>query len=153
MPQFSSILLRMWERVSSFIVRAGTVIFISSIIIWAGSSFGWVNGSLAFSTEMAMTKLAAFSFLVFNLLCAPCFAAIGAMKREMNNAKWTAFALAYQTFFAYVVSLVIYQFGSAYQGQAHPVGLTVAALILAGMVYMLFRPYPEEQRLSVPVKV
>lgn len=100
-----------------------------------------------------MTKLAAFSFLVFNLLCAPCFAAIGAMKREMNNAKWTAFALAYQTFFAYAVSLMIYQFGSAYQGQAHPVGLTVAALILAGMVYMLFRPYPEEQRLSVPVKV
>ena len=101
----------------------------------------------------AFTKLAGFSFLVFNLLCAPCFAAIGAIKREMNNAKWTWFAIGYQTLFAYAVSLMIYQFGSIFTGHVNVVGLIVSVALLAGMVYMLFfRKYKEATKLSVKVK-
>ena len=101
----------------------------------------------------AFTKLAGFSFLVFNLLCAPCFAAIGAIKREMNNAKWTWFAIGYQTLFAYAVSLMIYQIGSIFTGHVNVVGLIVSIALLAGMVYMLFfRKYKEATKLSVKVK-
>ena len=95
-----------------------------------------------------MTALAGYSFLVFNLLCAPCFAAMGAIKREMNNGKWTAFAIGYQCVFAYAVSLVIYQLGMLFSGQGNPVGVIVALLIVAFIVYMLVRPYKESTTLS-----
>ncbi len=91
-----------------------------------------------------MSQLAAYSFLVFNLLCAPCFAAIGAIRQEMNSAKWTGFAIAYQCGFAYAISLMIYQFGSAINGDPHTVGLIFAVAILAGMVYLLVRPEPSK---------
>ena len=95
-----------------------------------------------------------YSFLVFNLLCAPCFAAIGAIKREMNNAKWTWFAIAYQCLFAYAIALMIYQFGSLFLGQVHVIGLIVALVLLAGMIYMLFfRKYKEATTLTKNVKV
>ena len=96
----------------------------------------------------AFTGLAGYSFLVFNLLCAPCFAAMGAIKREMNNARWTTFAIAYQCVFAYLVGLVIYQIGSALNGQIHIIGVLVAAAIVAGTLYMLFRPYREATKLT-----
>lgn len=99
------------------------------------------------------TVVAGYSFLVFNLLCAPCFAAIGAIKREMNSAKWTWFAIGYQCLFAYVVSLMIYQFGSVFAGNLHVVGLIVSIAVLAFMLYMLFRPYKEAIRLTKTVKV
>ncbi len=108
-----------------------------------------VFGVLDFAS---LTQLAAFSFLTFNLLCAPCFAAIGAIKREMNSAKWTAFAIAYQCVLAYCVSLVIYQVGSAFTGNLNIVGLIFAVAIVAFAVYMLVRPYKEADRLSVKVK-
>ena len=98
------------------------------------------------------TQLTAFSFLVFNLLCAPCFAAMGAIKREMNNGKWTAFAIAYQCVFAYCVSLCIYQFGSLFTGHVHPIGLIAAVLILAFVIFMLAKPYKESGKLDVKVK-
>lgn len=110
-------------------------------------TYGW--------SEIAenFTVVAGYSFLVFNLLCAPCFAAIGAIKREMNSAKWTWFAIGYQCLFAYVVSLMIYQFGSVFAGNIHVVGLIVSIAVLAFMLYMLFRPYKEAIRLTKTVKV
>ena len=100
-----------------------------------------------------MTKLAAYSFLVFNLLCAPCFAAIGAIKREMNSAKWTWFAIGYQCVFAYAVSLMIYQIGSALTGSLNIVGLIAAIAVLVFMLYMLLKPYKESTKLTKKVKV
>ena len=189
-PTVGNVLRSMWERAWSFIKKAGTIILLSSIVIWAGSCFGVVDGTFAFSTEMdlensilgmlggalcrifaplgfgnvkatvatvmglvakeevvgvfgvldfeGMSRLAAYSFLVFNLLCAPCFAAIGAIKREMNSAKWTWFAILYQCVFAYAVSLLIYQFGSAFTGNLHVLGLLAAIVVLVVFVYMLF---------------
>ena len=99
------------------------------------------------------SKLAAFSFMIFNLLCAPCFAAMGAIKREMNNAKWTAFAIAYMCAFAYIVSLVVYQIGCAFTGNLNIVGLIIALIAVAGMLYMLFKPYKESTKLTQKVKV
>ena len=87
-----------------------------------------------------MTKLAAYSFLIFNLLCAPCFAAIGAIRREMNNPKWTLFAIAYQCVFAYSVSLIVYQLGSALTGNLNAAGLIAALAVLCVLCYLLFRP-------------
>lgn len=205
LPTAGNVLRSTWERGSSFIKKAGTVILLSSIVIWAGSCFGIADGSFAFRTDMelensmlgvlgnllrwifvplgfgsikatvatvmglvakeevvgvfgvldfeGMTKLAAYSFLVFNLLCAPCFAAIGAIRREMNSAKWTWFAVGYQCAFAYAVSLILYQFGSALTGSLHPVGLTAAAVVLAGILYMLFKPYKEAATLQKAVKI
>ena len=199
-PTIGNILRSMWERAWSFIKKAGTIILLSSIIIWAGSVFGVVNGVFQFDPDMelensilgiignaicwifaplgfgnikatiatimglvakeevvgvfgvldfeGMTKLAAYAFLVFNLLCAPCFAAIGAIKREMNNAKWTWFAIGYQCIFAYAVSLMIYQFGSAFTGNLQPIGLIVALAILALILFQLFRPYKESTTFS-----
>ena len=181
-----------WERTWSFVKKAGTVILLSAIIIWAGSSFGFVDGKFVFAPGMeignsllgmlgnalkwlfaplgfgsaeatiatfmglvakeevvavfgvldfaGMTQLTGFSFLMFNLLCAPCFAAMGAIRREMNSAKWTAFAIGYQCALAYAVSLMIYQFGLAFSGNAHVVGLIAAILVLLFAVYMLVRP-------------
>ncbi|MBQ2390549.1 MAG: ferrous iron transport protein B [Clostridia bacterium] len=99
------------------------------------------------------SKLAAFSFMIFNLLCAPCFAAMGAIKREMNNAKWTAFAIGYMCAFAYIVSLVVYQIGCAFTGNLNIVGLIIALIAVAGMLYMLFKPYKESTKLTQKVKV
>jgi ferrous iron transport protein B len=93
--------------------------------------------------------LAAFAFMLFNLLCAPCFAAMGAIKREMNNAKWTWFAIGYMCVFAYVIALIVYQLGLLFTGGVQIVGLIVAVALLAFLFYMLFRPYKEATRLSV----
>ena len=199
-PTVGNILRSMWERGWSFIKKAGTIILLSSIVIWAGSCLGWVDGGFTFSTEMElessvlgligsvvcwifrplgfgnikatiatimglvakeevvgvfgvldfeeMSKLAAYSFLVFNLLCAPCFAAIGAIRREMNSAKWTWFAIGYQCVFAYAVSLMIYQIGSVFTGSISVVGLIAAAAVLIFMLWMLFRPYTEATKLK-----
>ena len=205
-PTVGNVLRSMWERAWSFIKKAGTIILLSSIVIWAGSCFGVVEGSFTFSTEMelensllgiigkalcwiftplgfgnikatvatimglvakeevvgvfgvldfeGMTRLAAYSFLVFNLLCAPCFAAIGAIKREMNSAKWTWFAIGYQCVFAYAISLMIYQFGSVFTGSLNVIGLIAAVVVLAVMVYMLFiKRYSEATKLTKNVKV
>ena len=206
LPTVGNILRSMWERGWSFIKKAGTIILLSSVIIWAGSVFGNLpEGGFGFSTElelsdsvlgiignaicwifaplgfgeptaaiatimglvakeevvgvfgvldfMGMTALAGYSFLVFNLLCAPCFAAIGAIKREMNNGKWTAFAICYQCLFAYAVSLIIYQFGLLFTGAVNVVGLIFAVLVLAFIIYMLVRPYKESTRLTASIKV
>ena len=99
------------------------------------------------------SALAGYAFLVFNLLCAPCFAAIGAIKREMNNTKWTWFAILYQTGLAYVVALMIYQFGMLFTGNANILGVCIAAVILLGMLYMLFRPYKEVNTLKTEVRI
>ncbi len=90
---------------------------------------------------------------MFNLLCAPCFAAIGAIKREMNSPKWTWFAVAYQCGFAYIISLMIYQFGCLFTGNVHVVGLIFAVAALAGIIYMLARPYKEATKLTKNVKI
>ncbi len=199
-PTVGNILRSMWERGWSFIKKAGTIILLSSIIIWAGSSFGNVDGHFGFSLELeledsvlgyigrgimwifaplgfnsikaaiatimglvakeevvgvfgvldfeGMTALAGYAFLAFNLLCAPCFAAIGAIRREMNNAKWTWFAIGYQCVFAYAVSLIIYQFGTMFTGSGNIVGFIAAVLVLAFMLFMLFRPYHEATKLT-----
>ena len=106
---------------------------------------GWTEIGAAF------TQISGYSFLVFNLLCAPCFAAIGAIKREMNNAKWTWFAIGYQCGFAYVVALMINQFGNAFTGRLNVLGLIAAVAALALIVYMLFKPYKEATKLSAKV--
>ncbi len=195
LPTFGNLMRSMWERGSSFIRKAGTIILLSSIVIWAGSCFGVVDGKFGFSGEMelensilgiiggaiswifaplgfnsikatiatimglvakeevvgvfgvldfeGMTCLAAYSFLIFNLLCAPCFAAIGAIKREMNSAKWTWFAIGYQCIFAYAISLIVYQFGMFFTGAGNAVGIIFASAVLISILYMLFKPYKE----------
>ena len=223
MPTFTNLLRSMWERGWSFIKKAGTVILLSTVVLWflqgygfEGGSFGAVedagnsllayigkpvaflfiplgfgiwqaavatvtgliakenivatfgilygiaevaeNGSEIWGLMMAdFTPLMAFTFLIFNLLCAPCFAAIGAIKREMNNAKWTWFAIGYQTALAYAVSLLIYQVGALFSAADKtflgPVGPILAALVLAGLVYMLVRPYKEATKLEKEVKI
>ena len=95
-----------------------------------------------------LTKLAGFSFLIFNLLCAPCFAAIGAIRREMNSAKWTWFAIGYQCVFAYVISLIVFQIGSAFTGGLNVVGLIFAIAFIAFIGFMLFKPYKEATELK-----
>lgn len=112
------------------------------------------EGNVYATLAKVFTGLSGYSFLVFNLLCAPCFAAIGAIKREMNSAKWTWFAIGYQTLFAYAVSLMVYQFGSAFTGNVHVVGLIAAILVLALIVYMLFfKKYKESTVLTEKVRV
>ena len=106
------------------------------------------DGSVYSNLASAFTPITAYSFLVFNLLCAPCFAAIGAIKREMNNAGWTWFAIGYQCGFAYVIALMINQFGNLFTGNANLLGVVAAAAFLAGMVYMLFKPYKEAAKLN-----
>lgn len=191
LPTVGTVLRSTWERGWSFIKKAGTIILISSIVVWLGSVFGqggfdpdreletsvlgmignvvkYIFAPLGFGTGVAgikatiatvmglvakeevvgvfgvldfegMTKLAAYSFLLFNLLCAPCFAAIGAIKREMNSAKWTWFAIGYQCALAYAVSLVVYQIGSIFTGNVNILGLIFAIAVLAGFCYLLFR--------------
>lgn len=201
MPTVSNILRSMWERGWSFIKKAGTIILLASMFIWAGSVFGVENGAFRFNIDMplensilgiiggavcriftplgfgniksaiatimglaakeeivgvfgvldfeGMTKLTAYSFLVFNLLCAPCFGAVGAIRREMNSFKWTLFAVGYQCVFAYAVSLMIYQFGSALTGNIHLVGFIFAVAVLTFIVYMLFR---NPNRVKAPIR-
>jgi len=191
-PTIGNLLRSMWERGWSFIKKAGTVILISSIVIWLGSVFGntadgfgfdpdmeleasvlgiiggaikWIFAPLGFANIKAtiatimglvakeevvgvfgvldfegLTQLSGFAFLIFNLLCAPCFAAIGAIKREMNNAKWTWFAIGYQCVFAYAIALIVYQLGLLFTGAVNVIGLIFALLVLAGLVYLLVRP-------------
>ena len=203
-PTVGNVARSVWERGSSFIKKAGTIILLSSIIVWAGSSFGVVDGKFLFDTEMelessvlgiiggaikwifaplgfdnikatiatimglvakeevvgvfgvldfeSMTQIAAYSFLAFNLLCAPCFAAMGAIKREMNNAKWFWIAIGYQTLLAYVVALIIFQIGSLIIYGTFGFGTVVAFLLVAAIIYLLVRPYKESKTLSVDLK-
>ena len=209
-PTVGNVLRSMWERGWSFIKKAGTIILLSTIVIWFTTYFGWVDGTFQMLSEeqidasilakignaiawifaplgwgtwqaavasitglvakenivgtmgilypdgwteigAAFTQISGYSFLVFNLLCAPCFAAIGAIKREMNNAKWTWFAIGYQCGFAYVVALMINQFGNAFTGSLNVLGLIAAVVALALIVYMLFKPYKEATKLSAKV--
>ncbi len=191
-PTAKNLFRSMWERGWSFIKKAGTVILLSSVLIWAGSSAGFVDGRFAFDPDMALensllgilggaicwifaplgfgnikatvatlmgllakeeivgvfgvldfeglTPLSGYAFLVFNLLCAPCFAAMGAIRREMNSAGWTAFAITYQCGFAYAISLMIYQFGLLLSGTPHIIGLIAAVAVLLVLLFMLLRP-------------
>ena len=100
----------------------------------------------------SIVPIAAYGFLVFNLLCAPCFAAMGAIKREMNNTKWFWFAIGYQTVLAYIVAFCIYQIGSVFTGNIHVVGFVIALLFVAGFIYLLVRPYKESDTLKVDMK-
>ena len=222
-PTVGNVLRSMWERGWSFIKKAGTIILLSTIILWFLMSFGWADGSfgmleaeqlndsilskigsaiawifiplgwtqggegwkmavsavsgliakenvvatfgLLFGfSEVAedgaeiwgnlaavMTPVAAYGYLVFNLLCAPCFAAMGAIKREMNNAKWFWFAIGYQCGLAYVVALCIYQIGTLITTGTFGIGTLVAFVCIAGILYLLFRPYKESDTLNVKV--
>ena len=214
-PTVSNVLRSMWERGWSFIKKAGTVILLSTIVVWFASNFGFVDGHFGMVDDLSdgilsaigrsfawifaplgwgdwkaavaaitglvakenvvgtfgilygfaevsdegeeiwgtlassFTAISAMSFMVFNLLCAPCFAAMGAIKREMNNAKWFWFAIGYQCLLAYVVSLCIYQIGSVVTGGAFGIGTVVAILLVVGFLYLLFRPYKESETLKV----
>ena len=221
MPTVGNVLRSMWERGWSFIKKAGTIILLSTIVLWFLMSFGWVDGKFGMleaeqlndsilasiggviaplfaplgwtqagegwkmavaavtgliakenvvatfgmlfgfaevaedgaeiwgNLAQVMTPIAAYGFLVFNLLCAPCFAAMGAIKREMNNAKWFWFAIGYQCCLAYIVSLCIYQFGILFTGGGFGLWTVVAVVLLVGFLYMLFRPYKESKSLKV----
>ena len=210
-PTLGNVLRSMWERGWSFIKKAGTIILLSTILVWFTTYFGTVDGTFRMLSEdeidysilaaiggvlawifkplgwgnwqaavasitglvakenivgtlgilygggdgsvyqniaAAFNGISGYSFLVFNLLCAPCFAAIGAIKREMNSRKWTWFAIGYQCGFAYLVALMIYQFGCAFTGSLNIIGLICAVLALAGIIYMLVRPYKEATTLK-----
>ena len=211
MPTVSNVLRSMWERGWSFIRKAGTIILLSTIVIWFATYFGFVDGKFTMLTEeqldasilaiignviawrfeplgwgnwqaavasitglvakenivgtmgilyggtgtvygnlaQAFTSVSGYSFLVFNLLCAPCFAAIGAIKREMNNAKWTWFAIGYQCVFAYAIALMVNQFGSLFTGNVNVIGLIFALAVLVIIVYMLFKPYKEADNIKI----
>ena len=123
-----------------------------NIVGTLGILYGGGEGTVYQNLAMHFTGITGYSFLVFNLLCAPCFAAIGAIKREMNNAKWTWFAIGYQCIFAYLVALMVNQFGNALTGSPDAIGLTAAAAVLAGMLYLLLRPYKEAAKLSAKVR-
>lgn len=218
-PTVGNLLHSMWERAWSFIKKAGTIILLSSIILWFLMSFGFENGfgmvgdlnnsilavlgnaiawiftPLGWGTwegavatftgliakenvvgtfgvlfggfeEVAengwqiwanmravFTPLAAYSFLVFNLLCAPCFAAMGAIKREMNSAKWTVFAIGYQCVFAYVIALIVYQLGMLFTGSGNIFGAIVSFVFVALILFMLFKPYKESNKLTRNIEV
>ena len=122
-----------------------------NIVGTLGILYGGGDGTVYDAMAQAFTGITAYSFLVFNLLCAPCFAAIGAIKREMNNAKWTWFAIGYQCGLAYVVALMINQFGGLFTGNVNVPGVIAAFLLLAGILYMLFRPYKEATKLRATV--
>ena len=120
-----------------------------NIVGTLGILYGGGEGTVYDAIGAAFTGISGYSFLVFNLLCAPCFAAIGAIKREMNNAKWTWFAIGYQCGFAYLIALMINQFGGWAVGAGSIIGTIVAVIVLAGLLYMLFRPYKDATKLSV----
>lgn len=203
-PTVGTVLRSMWERGWSFIKKAGTIILLSSIVVWLGSHFGntgsgfgyssdmeladsvlgsignvvkWIFAPLGFNDATAtvatimglvakeevvgvfgvldfegMLPVAGYAFLAFNLLCAPCFAAMGAIKREMNNVKWFWFAIGYQCILAYIVSLCIYQIGTLITVGTFGVGTVVAFLLIIGFIYLLFRPYKESNTLNFDAK-
>lgn len=220
LPTVGSVLRSMWERGSSFIKKAGTVILVSTIFVWFASGYGFVDGHFGAVEDLSQgilanighaiawifaplgwgdwqaavatitglvakenvvgtfgilygfaevaedgaeiwgtlsgsfTAASGYSFLVFNLLCAPCFAAIGAIKREMNNAKWTWFAIGYQCGFAYCVALCVYQFGSLFTGTgSFGIGTIAALIVLAFLIYMMVRPYKESTGLKADVRL
>lgn len=208
LPTVGNLLRSMWERGWSFIKKAGTIILLSTILVWFTTYFGFVDGTFCMLGEdeignsilaaignglawifaplgwgnwqatvasitglvakenivgtmgilypggwteigAAFTGLSGFSFLLFNLLCAPCFAAMGAIKREMNNIKWFWFAVGYQCLFAYVIAFMVFQFGSIFAGGLNVIGLIFAVAVFAFMIYMLVRPYKEATTLKV----
>ena len=223
-PTVGNVLRSVWERGWSFIKKAGTIILLSTIVLWFLMSFGWTDGGFGMleaeqlndsilakigsaiawifiplgwtqagegwkmavaavsgliakenvvatfgllfgfsevaedgaeiwgSLAQVMTPIAAYGFLVFNLLCAPCFAAMGAIKREMNNVKWFWFAIGYQCGLAYIVSLCIYQIGTLFTTGAFGLGTVVAFLLVAGFIYLLVRPYKESTTLKTSDK-
>ena len=137
-----------WGNWQAVVASITGLIAKENIVGTLGILYGGGDGSVYANLASAFTPITAYSFLVFNLLCAPCFAAIGAIKREMNNAGWTWFAIGYQCGFAYVIALMINQFGNLFTGNADLLGVVAAAAFLAGMVYMLFKPYKEAAKLS-----
>ena len=138
-----------WGNWQAVVASITGLVAKENIVGTLGVLYGGGDGSVYDAMAAAFTGITAYSFLVFNLLCAPCFAAIGAIKREMNNRKWTWFAIGYQCGFAYVIALMINQFGGLFTGSANILGVIVAAALLAGMIYMLVRPYKEATELSV----
>ena len=137
-----------WGNWQAVVASITGLIAKENIVGTLGILYGGGDGSVYSNLASAFTPITAYSFLVFNLLCAPCFAAIGAIKREMNNAGWTWFAIGYQCGFAYVIALMINQFGNLFTGKANFLGVVVAVIFLVGMVYMLFKPYKEAAKLS-----
>ena len=138
-----------WGNWQAVVASITGLVAKENIVGTLGVLYGGGDGSVYDAMAAAFTGITAYSFLVFNLLCAPCFAAIGAIKREMNNRKWTWFAIGYQCGFAYVIALMINQFGGLFTGSANILGVIVAVALLAGMIYVLVRPYKEATKLSV----
>ena len=138
-----------WGNWQAVVASITGLVAKENIVGTLGVLYGGGDGSVYNAMAAAFTGITAYSFLVFNLLCAPCFAAIGAIKREMNSAKWTWFAIGYQCGFAYVIALMINQFGSLFTGNANILGVIVAVILLAGIIYMLCKPYKEATKLSV----
>ena len=138
-----------WGNWQAVVASITGLVAKENIVGTLGVLYGGGGGSVYDAMAAAFTAITAYSFLVFNLLCAPCFAAIGAIKREMNSAKWTWFAIGYQCGFAYVVALMINQFGSLFTGNANILGVIVSVLLLAGIIYMLCKPYKEATKLAV----
>ena len=138
-----------WGNWQAVVASITGLVAKENIVGTLGVLYGGGDGSVYDAMAAAFTGITAYSFLVFNLLCAPCFAAIGAIKREMNSRKWTWFAIGYQCGFAYVIALMINQFGALFTGNANILGVIVAVLLLAGIIYMLCKPYKEATKLSV----
>ena len=138
-----------WGNWQAVVASITGLVAKENIVGTLGVLYGGGGGSVYDAMAAAFTAITAYSFLVFNLLCAPCFAAIGAIKREMNSAKWTWFAIGYQCGFAYVVALMINQFGSLFTGSANILGVIVSVILLAGIIYMLCKPYKEATKLAV----
>ena len=138
-----------WGNWQAVVASITGLVAKENIVGTLGVLYGGGDGSVYDAMAAAFTGITAYSFLVFNLLCAPCFAAIGAIKREMNSRKWTWFAIGYQCVFAYVIALMINQFGALFTGNANILGVIVSVLLLAGIIYMLCKPYKEATKLSV----
>ena len=138
-----------WGNWQAVVASITGLVAKENIVGTLGVLYGGGDGSVYDAMAAAFTGITAYSFLVFNLLCPPCFAAIGAIKREMNSRKWTWFAIGYQCVFAYVIALMINQFGGLFTGNANILGVIVAAILLAGIIYMLCKPYKEATKLSV----
>ena len=142
-----------WGNWQAAVASITGLIAKENIVGTMGVLYGGGDLSVWATLAGVFTSVTGFSFLVFNLLCAPCFAAMGAIKREMNSAKWTAFAIAYQCGFAYVIALCINQIGGAFTGSLNVIGLIVSILLIAGMLFMLFKPYKEANKLTKNVKI
>ena len=138
-----------WGNWQAVVASITGLVAKENIVGTLGVLYGGGDGSVYDAMAAAFTGITAYSFLVFNLLCAPCFAAIGAIKREMNSRKWTWFAIGYQCVFAYVIALMINQFGGLFTGNANILGVIVSVILLAGIIYMLCKPYKEATKLSV----